>query len=161
MFCSAGAVYCGALFGFISLIYVTTADGTGWVLALLFGTFVGDTSAYAIGRLFGRRKLAPRLSPGKTWAGAVGGAIGSCLGLAVVKLFFLPELSWPEVPILAIPLSIACQLGDLAESFLKRCFGAKDSGKIIPGHGGLLDRADALIFGAPVVYLFTVLRSFL
>ncbi len=156
--CAVGALYTGFLTGFIALIYSTHNDGSFWVITLLLGTFIGDTSAYAAGRLFGKRKLAPRVSPGKTWAGAVGGLLGTCAAITISKLFLITSLTWPEVFILAVPLSVACQVGDLAESFLKRGFGVKDSGRIIPGHGGILDRIDALMFGAPVLFLFSVLR---
>jgi phosphatidate cytidylyltransferase len=156
-FLSAGTLYCGGLVGFIGLVFASPDNGRFWVLTLLAGTFMGDTAAYAFGKLFGRHKLAPRLSPGKTWEGSLGGVVGTTAAVAICKFFFLPELDWIEVPLLSAPLSLFCQVGDLAESMLKRAFGVKDSGKIIPGHGGLLDRIDALLFGAPVVFLFTLL----
>ncbi|MBW2277054.1 MAG: phosphatidate cytidylyltransferase [Deltaproteobacteria bacterium] len=155
----AGALYAGALFGCITLIFAT-ADPFGryWVILLAAGTFVGDTMAYACGRAFGKRKLAPRISPGKTWAGAVGGGIGTMGCVALAKATLLPGLEWIDIVLLGVPLAAACQFGDLAESFVKRGFGAKDSGRLIPGHGGILDRCDGLMMGAPVVYLFSFLR---
>jgi phosphatidate cytidylyltransferase len=155
----AGALYAGALFGCISLIFAT-GDPVGryWVLLLAAGSFVGDTMAYACGRAFGKRKLSPRISPGKTWAGAVGGALGTMGCVALAKVTLLPQLEWIDVVLLGVPLAAACQFGDLAESFVKRGFGVKDSGRLIPGHGGVLDRCDGLMMGAPVVYLFSFLR---
>lgn len=156
---AVGALYTGGLFGAVTLIFASgDPRGRYWVLLLAFGAFVGDTLAYAVGRLLGKRKLAPRISPGKTWAGAVGGAVGTmaCVGLA--KATLIPELEWLDIALLGIPLAAACQLGDLIESFLKRGFGVKDSGRLIPGHGGVLDRCDGLLLGAPVVYLFSLLR---
>jgi len=163
------ATYCGALLGSISLLYPVTSlswplpgpdagDGRSWILLLLLGIVASDTFAYAFGRLFGKRKLAPRISPGKTWAGAFGGVLGTVVAVAAFKLFALPELRWWEVAALGVPLSIFGQLGDLAESLLKRGFSVKDSGNLIPGHGGVLDRLDALMFGAPVVLLYSLVR---
>ena len=166
---SFAAVYCGALLGSIALLYpITSLDwppagaaaetGRIWILLLVLGILASDTFAYAFGRLFGKRKLAPRISPGKTWAGAFGGVLGTVCAVAAFKLIALPELAWWEVAALGVPLSIAGQLGDLAESLLKRGFGVKDSGRLIPGHGGVLDRVDALLFAAPLVLLYTVVR---
>jgi len=155
---STGAFYAGGLFGVISLVRSLPDDGRWWVLLLAAGTFLGDTAAYAFGRLLGRRKLAPAISPNKTWAGAVGGLCGTMTAVLVARLTVLPQLAWYDIALLGVPLSVFCQVGDLAESFLKRAFGVKDSGSIIPGHGGILDRCDALMFGAPVVLFFSFLR---
>lgn len=163
------ATYCGALLGSISLLYpvssfswppVDPAAETGrtWILLLVLGIVASDTFAYAFGRLLGKRKLAPRISPGKTWAGAFGGVLGSAVAVAAFKIFALPDLRWWEVAALGVPLSVFGQLGDLAESLLKRGFGVKDSGRIIPGHGGVLDRVDSLLFGAPLVLLYSLVR---
>jgi phosphatidate cytidylyltransferase len=158
-FTVAGAVYVGGLFGCMALIFASSdPGGRYWLLLLACGTFVGDTLAYAVGRLLGKRKLAPRISPGKTWAGAVGGAIGTMGCVALAKATLLPQLEWLDVVAFGIPLAAACQLGDLVESFFKRGFGVKDSGRLIPGHGGILDRCDGLMLGAPVVYLMSLLR---
>lgn len=155
---AAGSVYCGALPGFAALLLAMEPHGREWVIALLACAVAGDTGAYAVGGLVGRRKLAPRLSPGKTWEGAVGGLAATLLAAGIVKLFLIEDLGAAEALLLGAALSIACQLGDLAESFLKRGFGAKDSGTLIPGHGGILDRMDSLLFGAPVAFLFAALR---
>jgi len=133
-------------------------DGRYWVLLLAAGAFLGDTLAYAAGRSFGKKKLAPRVSPGKTWAGAAGGLLGTMAAVAAAKGFGLNGLQWVDVALLGVPLSILCQLGDLVESLFKRAFGVKDSGRAIPGHGGILDRCDALMFGAPVVFFFSQWR---
>lgn len=154
----AGAAYTGGLFGVMSLIFAFSDDGNWWVLLLAAGTFMGDTMAYTFGRLFGKRKMAPKLSPKKTWAGAFGGLFGTVLTVLVMKLTLLPSLEWYDLVALGVPLSVFCQVGDLAESFVKRGFDIKDSGNIIPGHGGILDRCDALMFGAPVVFVFSLLR---
>lgn len=156
---AVGALYTGGLFGAATLIFASgDPRGRYWVLLLVAGTFVGDTLAYAVGRLLGKRKLAPRISPGKTWAGAIGGALGTMGCVALAKLTLIPDLEWLDIVLIGIPLSAACQFGDLIESFLKRGFGVKDSGRLIPGHGGVLDRCDGLMLGAPVVYLFSLLR---
>ncbi len=158
-FAVAGTFYCGILIGFIGLIFVAKESaGPFWILLLILGTFLGDTGAYTFGRLFGNRKLAPRLSPGKTWAGAFGGLFTTTASVVALRFFYFHEMSWIIVFSLSICLSVSCQLGDLAESFLKRGIGVKDSGHMIPGHGGILDRIDALMFGAPVVFLFSMLQ---
>jgi phosphatidate cytidylyltransferase len=116
--------------------------------------FATDTGAYFMGRQIGGEKLAPDISPGKTWSGAIGGfAIGTLAGL-VLWLAVVPNSPWWIGLILAAAMSILGQIGDLTESFIKRRFRVKDSGDIIPGHGGLMDRLDSLTFG--VIFLFLV-----
>jgi phosphatidate cytidylyltransferase len=154
-----GALYTGGLLGCITLIFTSSEpEGRYWVILLAAGTFIGDTMAYAVGRLLGKRKLAPKISPGKTWAGAVGGALGTMGCVALAKATLLPQLEWLDVLIFGLPLAAACQIGDLVESFWKRGLGVKDSGRLIPGHGGILDRIDGLMLGAPMVLLMTLLR---
>jgi phosphatidate cytidylyltransferase len=154
-----GALFAGGLWSFVSLIRsADAADGWRPVLLLLAAAVLTDTCAYATGRLLGRRKLAPRLSPKKTWAGAAGGALAAVGSVALARATLLPDLTWIEVAVLGPLLGVFLQLGDLAESFLKRGFDVKDSGRLIPGHGGLLDRVDALLLGAPVLYLFLLWR---
>ncbi len=120
-------------------------------VALIWAT---DTGAYYAGKKLGRHLLAPVISPRKTREGAVGGALAA-LGVAVVfKQSLLGFLAWPHVIALALLCGVLSQLGDLAESKLKRAAGVKDSGTLLPGHGGLLDRFDALILSAPLVYLY-------
>ena len=101
-----GAIYCGVLFGFLGLIFSAHyPDGKHWLLLLLLGTFLGDTGAYAFGRLFGKRKLAPRLSPGKTWAGAFGGLLCTSASILIVKIFLIPQISWLSFVIFSVVLS--------------------------------------------------------
>lgn len=133
--------------------YLTRGLESGfiWILLLLSATWASDTFAYFTGRALGRHKLAPILSPKKTIEGAVGGVLGSAL---VAYLFVLWVPALPLVPVLFLggAIGIASLLGDLVESALKRQAGIKDSGHIIPGHGGVLDRFDSMLFTAPLVY---------
>ncbi|MGD9076867.1 MAG: phosphatidate cytidylyltransferase [Desulfobacteraceae bacterium] len=129
-------------------------NGKLWIFFLLVVSFVNDTGAFYFGRLFGKHKLYEAISPGKTWEGAVGGLLCS----VIAALWFLQILRLHPINMmivaLIVSLSIAGQIGDLAESMLKRNHGVKDSGRILPGHGGLLDRIDGLLFSIPVLYLF-------
>ena len=121
-------------------------------------SWINDSGAYLAGRAFGRAKLMPTVSPGKTWAGAYGAVVASVLATWVFAQFVLPataHLTMQPVPILVtgIVLSVAAQVGDLAESMFKREAGVKDSSHLIPGHGGVLDRVDSLLFTLPVGYV--------
>lgn len=141
------------------------------LLAFLFLTvWAGDTTAMYAGRMLGERKLALNLSPNKTWAGAIGSVVGAVavagilLGLSSyleqwnsVKLSFADEAWWYWL-LLAVVVNVAAQVGDLAESALKRSAGVKDSGTLLPGHGGVLDRIDALLLAAPVLWYAQVIR---
>jgi phosphatidate cytidylyltransferase len=132
---------------------------TLFLLAMVWATDIG---AYATGRTLGGPKLAPRISPGKTWSGAVGGLLAA-LGIATLFAFFLFDLEKRAVLLMfcgAVILSLATQIGDLFESGLKRRFGVKDSGTLIPGHGGILDRIDGLIFAAVVAVPFHAVGGF-
>jgi len=129
-------------------------QGIYWLLVLTAVTVFSDTGAYYIGRGLGKTKLYPALSPGKTRAGAVGGLIGGMLGGLGAALFFLEGVNLVVVGILALFLSGVGIIGDLIESLTKRVSGVKDSGQILPGHGGLLDRCDSLLLSAPVLYYF-------
>ncbi len=127
-------------------------QGREWALTLLILTFGVDTGAYLVGRALGRRKLAPSISPGKTWEGAVGGlALGAGASMAAAAGFDLDVQIW-QAAMVGLLVAVAAQLGDLAESVLKRAAGAKDAGGIMPGHGGLLDRLDSLIPATAVLY---------
>jgi phosphatidate cytidylyltransferase len=119
---------------------------------------MGDAAAYFIGRRFGTRKLAPEISPGKTIEGVFGYLAGSVVGGWLGAMFLVTELATVEVVMLSAMLSVAGQMGDLFESLIKRVFAVKDSGTLLPGHGGLLDRLDSLIF--PAVFATTYLRVF-
>jgi len=129
-------------------------DGARWFLVLLLGTFAADTGAYGTGRLFGRHRLAPRVSPAKTVEGAAGGLIAALVATtALAALLGLPG-SPPLTALLGFCLGIAAEAGDLAESLIKRRLGVKDMSHVLPGHGGVLDRLDSLLLAGPVVYFF-------
>ncbi|MFZ6181549.1 phosphatidate cytidylyltransferase [Nannocystis pusilla] len=129
--------------------------GPGWLFVTLAIAFLSDTGAYAFGRLWGKHKLYPAVSPGKTWEGSLGGLVGANVAtLGFGSAFLLPELAVGHAIVLGILGSLAGQVGDLFESMLKRSHGVKDSGNLLPGHGGMLDRVDALLFVGPVVYYF-------
>ena len=129
-------------------------DGITWIFFLLIVIFAGDTGAFYVGSYFGRHKLCPSVSPGKTVEGAVGGLMAN-LGIGTLYMrFFLPSLPWGTGILFLLSIGAAGQVGDLFESQLKRTGDIKDSGGILPGHGGILDRIDALLFAAPLAYLF-------
>jgi phosphatidate cytidylyltransferase len=113
-----------------------------------------DSAAYYGGRMFGSHKLAPGISPGKTWEGAIAGMMMSLLAAALAHVWFFPELPLKLALPLAAVMNILSVVGDLTESALKRSAGAKDTASILPGHGGVLDRLDSLLFNAPVIYYF-------
>jgi phosphatidate cytidylyltransferase len=153
----AGILYVGWLLSHLVALRGLDA-GRNWVFFALFTTWASDTTAFFIGRKLGRHKLAPNISPGKTWEGATGGILGAII---VSILFFtatpfhLPLTYWQAIP-LSILVSIFGQVGDLVESLLKRNMGVKDSGKLMPGHGGILDRMDSIIFAGIVVYYYVI-----
>ena len=152
----AGILYIGWLLSyFIALRGLDS--GREWVFLAMFATFGSDTAAFFIGRVLGKHHLAPRISPGKTWEGAVGGVFGSIIvSLFLVHFFSLP-LGYGWTILLGLLVSILGQLGDLVESLLKRNMGVKDSGKLIPGHGGFLDRIDSVVIAGIVVYYFALI----
>ncbi|MBN2714959.1 MAG: CDP-archaeol synthase [Deltaproteobacteria bacterium] len=154
---TAGSLYVGGLFGAVGLIPFYE-QGRFWFILLLSAVVINDTFAYTFGKLFGKHKLHKVLSPNKTWEGSAGGILGSVLAVVVMQQFFLDELELLPAILLGIILGAVSQIGDLMESFIKRSFNVKDAGKLIPGHGGILDRCDALMLGAPLVLLFTLLR---
>ena len=128
------------------------------LLSFFFLVLMGsDTGAYYTGRALGRRKLAPNISPGKTWEGAVGGMLASLLMAALAHYWFFPELALTAALPLAAVMNVLGVVGDLTESALKRGSNAKDAANILPGHGGFLDRLDSLLFNAPLLYYFAVL----
>jgi len=150
-----GIVYAGLLTTFLALLKLT--GGGDAVVLVLVVAWIADTGAYFAGRFLGKTKLYEAVSPNKTWAGAFGGLAGSLVGAAALKLVSASWLSWLDVVAIAIPGGILGQLGDLAESLLKRSVGVKDSGTLLPGHGGLLDGIDAVLFIAPYTYAYLVL----
>jgi len=128
--------------------------GRGAILLLLLLVFPGDTGAYFAGRALGRHKLYPLVSPKKTIEGAFGGLAGSIGGAFLARACFLPDLPISHAVGLGIAAALLEQVGDLVESLYKRAYGIKDSGALLPGHGGMLDRVDGLIFVAPMLYLY-------
>ena len=150
-----GIIYVPLLLSFLVSIR-RDPDGMIWIFLLLAVIFAGDTSAYYVGSYFGRHKLNPAISPGKTIEGAIGGLAGNLVAGSIAKFFFLPELSWGPAVLFFISAGLAGQVGDLFESEFKRTSKIKDSGQILPGHGGFLDRIDALLFASPVAYLFKI-----
>ena len=155
---TAGILYVGWLLSF--LIALRGLDKYGdWVFFALFTNIGSDIGAFFIGKAWGRHHLAPHISPNKTWEGAIAGAFGAInVGLVLATLLNLP-LNYGQVILLSVLVSIFGQLGDLVESLFKRNTGVKESGKLLPGHGGLLDRIDSVVFSGAVVYYFVLLAS--
>jgi phosphatidate cytidylyltransferase len=167
------------LFGLIYIAYPLTLipllwkqeDGPALVVFLMVCVWAGDIAALYFGRAFGKRKLAPRLSPGKTWVGSIASIAGSMLaaGLVIVisntltargnTALHISQPLWQSLLLAAI-LNVAAQLGDLLESAIKRGAGVKDSGTMLPGHGGILDRIDALLLAAPVLWYALLLKDY-
>jgi phosphatidate cytidylyltransferase len=125
-----------------------------WLMYGLLVNWAGDIGAYYVGRNFGRRKLAEHISPQKTWEGAVGSLATSVLLAGAYLWRFLPGVGWPQIIGLTLAANAAGQVGDLAESAMKRGASIKDSGAILPGHGGFLDRVDSTLFALPVIYAY-------
>jgi phosphatidate cytidylyltransferase len=145
-----GLLYIPLLLGhFVWLRYLS--DGQWWVLWLLLVIMAGDTGAFYAGRTWGRAKLYPAVSPGKTWAGVVGGTAAALIVGLVLGRWALPGLRLASLGILALLLAVVGLLGDLFESMLKRQVQVKDTSGLLPGHGGMLDRLDSLLFAAPLV----------
>ena len=139
--------------------YRNIAAGRYWLMFAMVQTWIGDTGAYYVGRNFGKRKLAPRISPGKTWEGAAASAVtGVAFGLIYIPLA-IPGTSLWAAGAISLIANVAGQFGDLAESALKRAAGVKDSGTLLPGHGGILDRLDSSLFAMPVVYTLVMLLA--
>jgi phosphatidate cytidylyltransferase len=167
------------LFGLIYIAYPLTLmpllwkqeDGPALILFLMVCVWAGDIAALYIGRAFGERKIAPRLSPGKTWIGSIASIAGSMLAAGLVVLIsntltsrgnailHIAQPVWQSLLLAAI-LNIAAQLGDLLESAIKRGAGVKDSGTMLPGHGGILDRIDALLLAAPVLWYILLIKDY-
>lgn len=149
-------LYVGVLFSFLGFIRDLPL-GWAWLFLVLACTFGADTGAYFAGRHLGRHKLAPKVSPGKTIEGFLGGILAS-IGVAfLVKFIIYNGFSNFQCVAVGTLVGVVGPAGDLAESLIKRSVGVKDSGKLIPGHGGMLDRVDALLFTAPVVYAYAFL----
>lgn len=146
-----GLLYVGVLPAFImALLKEPRADE--WFFTLLGIVFLGDTFAYFVGRSLGKSKILPSISPNKTWAGAIGGLFGSLLAAWIAKVLFFNDLQILALVLLALVTGTAAQVGDFFESLLKRVANKKDSGSLLPGHGGILDRIDGVLFAAPFIY---------
>lgn len=135
-----------------SMLGLPLESGAAWIYFVLAITWIQDTAAYFVGKYLGRSKMAPVLSPKKTWEGAAGGLIGSILAAIAFAMILGLPLTILQAGVLGLVGGVAGPLGDLAESMIKRQVGLKDAGNLIPGHGGLLDRADSLLFTGPVLY---------
>lgn len=159
-----GVVYVGWFPAHFPLVHRASPEGPGLVMLLAVAVVLSDTGAYFAGRALGRHKLAPVLSPNKTWEGAVGGIVAALCGMAILHAM-RQGLGWTALPDWAVAkylvvgalLAVAAQVGDLLESMLKRDAGVKDSGTIFPGHGGVLDRCDGFLLAAPLLYLLLTL----
>jgi phosphatidate cytidylyltransferase len=151
----SGFVYVPVLLAHLPLLKI--AGQPAWLIVTLCTAFFADTVAYIFGRLWGKRKLYPEVSPGKSVEGAFGGIVGSVLAtVGIGASWTLPELEIGRAVVLGVVASICGQTGDLVESMIKRTYHVKDSGKLLPGHGGMLDRIDALLFVSPVVFYFVL-----
>jgi phosphatidate cytidylyltransferase len=149
----AGILYLGWLLShFVALRGLD--DGRNWVFLALAANFASDTAAFFAGRSLGRHKLAPSISPGKTWEGTIAGVLGAI----TASLLFtrLIPISYGQAIVLGLLVSVFGQLGDLVESLFKRNMGVKDSGRLLPGHGGALDRIDSVVFAGVVVYYYVI-----
>ncbi len=151
-----GILYTGILPGMVMSL-LNTQLGFYWLLFLMMAVFMGDTLAYFSGLALGRKKMFPYISPNKTWAGATGGLLGSLIaGTICHSLWFSTFFPLSVFLITSVIVGISAQCGDFFESMLKRNAGVKDSGKIMPGHGGVLDRVDGILFGVPAVFWLTM-----
>jgi phosphatidate cytidylyltransferase len=151
----AGVIYIAFFLGFLILVRTDAGEAAPRLLTLCFAlVMAGDTGAYYVGRLIGRHKLAPYVSPGKTVEGSLGGLAASLLAAAVSKATFFPDLPWGHGVGLAVIINVIGQTGDLIESMLKRGSAVKDAAALLPGHGGMLDRLDSIIFNGPIIYLY-------
>ncbi|MBW1847295.1 MAG: phosphatidate cytidylyltransferase [Deltaproteobacteria bacterium] len=148
-----GVIYIPLFLSFLVLIRNGT-DGIFWVLSVIVIVFLGDSGAYFAGSGFGKHKLSPTISPGKTVEGSIVGLVTSVVAGVIVKLLFFPDLPWGMGVLFFLVIGIFAQVGDLFESVFKRHANIKDSGDVLPGHGGFLDRVDALMFAAPAGYFF-------
>jgi len=155
-----GVTYVALLAGFLAGVRMIDTAGVPHLASKLITLFLAmvmftDTGAYYTGRTLGRHKLAPRISPGKTVEGSVGGFIAAMAAGPLCRLAFFPEIPLMNSLLLGAAIGILGQLGDLAESMLKRGSGVKDSSGLLPGHGGMLDRVDSILFCAPLIYYYS------
>ena len=149
--------YVGMLSGSLIRLHNDFPEGYKLVFFLLLVVWLGDTGAYYVGKQFGKHKLSPRISPKKTIEGLIGGVSASVIAAIVIHFTFFPKFPLLHAVIAGVLLSIAGVIGDLAESMWKRSAAVKDSGTLIPGHGGFLDRFDSILFTAPILYCYWTL----
>ncbi len=148
-------LFVGLSFGFlVGLRRMPGEDGTDLLLLLFLCVILADTAAFYVGRSFGRHRLAPRLSPKKSWEGAISGLVASALGGLLAHAWFYQRLPLGHALALGVILGLAAIAGDLAESMVKRAAQVKDSSRLLPGHGGLLDRTDSLLLSGPLLYYY-------
>ena len=147
-------VYVGMLAGSLIRLRSDFVEGPKLVYFLVLVVWLGDAGAYYVGKKFGRRKLSPRISPKKTVEGLIGGIAMSAITAVVIHFTFFPQFPLVQAIVVGIVLSIAGVIGDLAESMWKRSAAVKDSGTLIPGHGGFLDRFDSILYTAPILYVY-------
>lgn len=144
-------MYTGALMA--SIVAVRTADdGRAWFFLGLLATFAVDTGAYATGKAFGRHRMAPSISPGKTWEGAIGGFVAGAVAVLALNGLFGIDIRAAVIAPIAVGLPVVAMAGDLVESWMKRRMGVKDSSGLLPGHGGFLDRLDSILFVFPALF---------
>ena len=152
-----GVFYVAMLFAF-QVVIRTGTDGKQWLVFLYFIIWASDIGAYSIGIPFGRHRLYEKVSPKKSWEGLFG-ALAASAGMALIcRVWFMPPVGKSEAVVLALALAMIGTIGDLVESLFKRAAGVKDSGGLIPGHGGVLDRMDSMLFAAPVLYYYLKMR---
>lgn len=150
-----GPLYVGLLLGHLTLIRATV-EGREYTLLLFLTIWMGDIAAFYTGLSIGKNKLYPEISPNKTVEGAIGGIIGCVIVVAAARVLYMKQMSIVDVAVISIGIAVMGQLGDLCESMFKRAAGVKDSGNLIPGHGGILDRFDSVMFAAPFLYYYLV-----
>nr|WP_314095229.1 phosphatidate cytidylyltransferase [uncultured Shinella sp.] len=152
---AGGIVYSGLTAISLAAIRGDTGEGFAAMIFIFAVVWATDILAYFVGRAIGGPKLAPPISPGKTWSGAIGGAVSAVIAGTLVHAAFFP-LNGLWIPVIALVLSVCSQIGDLFESFIKRRFGVKDSSRLIPGHGGVMDRVDGLVFACFAAFLIAL-----
>lgn len=153
-----GVIYVGFLVPHLALLR-HGPDGVGWTFFVFLVAMLGDTAGYGVGKQWGKHRLIPHISPGKTIEGSVGSVAGNLCGAGVAWVWFLPHRTLSEMLCVGFVAGIVAQMGDLCESAIKRAFGAKDSGRLFPGHGGILDRLDSLLFPAAFIYYYEKMWS--
>lgn len=146
-----GVLYLVCMPLYLTRIQAST-NGVRWTLLFLLIVWAGDSAAYFVGKKYGKTKLYSLISPKKTYEGATGGLLAGILIAFFFKILFFRAMPWLAVFFIPVLVGVVSQIGDLCESFLKRAYGKKDSGSILPGHGGFLDRFDGVVFSAPVMY---------